>query len=315
MIRYCAVALLALLPATTGVVDAGGKSDKEIKIEGKLSQDDPKDTRRNTPCKVHVAKLKAGRVYVLDMVSTQFDSYLRLEDKGGTQLAEDDDGGGNLNARITFTCSADGDYRIIATSFNQGVGDYTLTIRQAGMEQKTSAGHEVLIGKAAPDFQGEFAVNGQAMKLSDLKGKVVLLAFWEVRSSASVAVLPRLHEWHKAHKAEGLEVVGVTFYNFELGHKLGFDKENGKVTYLPKASKESEQTLLRDFAAYHKVEHLLLALPGKAALDAFNAYLVNGLPQFVLIDRQGVVRMIRVGEGETTKTALDAEMKKLLAEK
>ena len=40
-----------------------------------------------------------------------------------------------------------------------------------------------MVGKDAPDFKGDFAVNGNPLKLSDLKGKVVLLAFWEVRST------------------------------------------------------------------------------------------------------------------------------------
>ena len=37
-----------------------------------------------------------------------------------------------------------------------------------------------LIGKPAPDFEGDFAVNGKPGKLSDLKGKVVLVDFWAV---------------------------------------------------------------------------------------------------------------------------------------
>jgi hypothetical protein len=35
-----------------------------------------------------------------------------------------------------------------------------------------------LVGKPAPDLQGDFAVNGKPVHLSDLKGKVVLLDFW-----------------------------------------------------------------------------------------------------------------------------------------
>ena len=45
----------------------------------------------------------------------------------------------------------------------------------------------------------------------------------------------------------------------------------------------------------------------------FNDYFVNGMPQFVLIDRQGNVRNIVVGERHVG--TLEAEIKKLLAEK
>jgi hypothetical protein len=59
---------------------------------------------------------------------------------------------------------------------------------------------------------------------------------------------------------------------------------------------------------------LLLALPKQAALDAFDTYAVNGLPQVVLIDRKGVVRLIDVG-GEKTSAYVETELKKVLAEK
>jgi hypothetical protein len=41
---------------------------------------------------------------------------------------------------------------------------------------------------------------------------------------------------------------------------------------------------------------------------------VRGIPTAVLIDRKGNVRMVRVGSGEPNAKALEAEMKKLLAE-
>jgi serine protease Do len=75
--------------------------------------------------------MTAGRTYILDQRSKAFDAFLRLEDASGKKLAEDDDSGGDQNARIVFTAPQDGTYRIIATSFEQqGMGNYTLTIRE-----------------------------------------------------------------------------------------------------------------------------------------------------------------------------------------
>lgn len=53
--------------------------------------------------------MKAGKVYTIDMVSKDFDSYLRLFDPKGNQLEEDDDSGGDLNSRIVFNCTQDGE--------------------------------------------------------------------------------------------------------------------------------------------------------------------------------------------------------------
>jgi hypothetical protein len=317
MVRYWAIALLALAPAA-GVAHAGGKKEveKDVKIAGKISQDDPKDVKRNTPCKIHLVRMKGGKVYTIDMVSTQFDSYLRLEDPKGKELAEDDDSGGMLNARIIFNCPADGEYRVIATTFGpQMAGAYTLTVKTTGGVQQTATSHTLLVGKAAPDFRGDFALGGKALKLSDLKDKVVLLAFWDVRSPTSAAAFPKLRDWHKAHKEAGLEIVGVSFYTFEIGQKLAFDSKSGQLKSVEKASKETDQALLREFAAYHKLDYALMVLTLADAVTAFDAYTVNGLPQFVLIDRKGVVRAIRVGEGDGMVAALEPEIKKLLAEK
>ncbi|HYT89484.1 MAG TPA: redoxin domain-containing protein [Gemmataceae bacterium] len=319
MVRYWAIALLALAPMA-GVAQAGGKKDDkkdpDVKIEGKLTKDDPLDRKRNTPSKIHLVKLKGGKAYTIDMKSTQFDSYLRLEDPKGNELAEDDDSGGDLNAQIVFNCPADGEYKIVTMTFGpQMAGAYTLTVKMAGGVQQVATSHSLLVGKAAPDLQADFALNGQARKLADLKNKVVLLAFWDIRSGPCASTFPKLNAWQKAHKAAGLEIVGVSFYTFEIGQKLGFDKKTGQLKAVPQANKESEQQLLKEFAAYHKLDYQLLVLSMAEALKVFDAYTVNGLPQFVLIDRKGMVRAIRVGEGDGMVAALEPEIKKLLAEK
>jgi tetratricopeptide (TPR) repeat protein len=77
-------------------------------------------------------KMTAGKTYMIDMSSAQFDTYLRLEDDKGKVLAENDDiSPQNLNSRILFNCKENGSYRIVATSFKErGTGSYLLTIRE-----------------------------------------------------------------------------------------------------------------------------------------------------------------------------------------
>jgi thiol-disulfide isomerase/thioredoxin len=308
------VVAIATIANTAG---GGGKDKpkfKDIKIDGVLARNDDKDPRRGTPCKIHVVALTAGQSYTIDMIGRGFDAYLRLEDKAGKELAEDDDSGGDLNAQIVFNCTKDDDYRIFCTSMGNGSGKYTLTVKAAGA-LVVNAWHARLFGMQAPDFEGDFALNGKAINLSDLKGKVVLLDFWAVQSSSSALALPRLREWHKAYKDAGLEVVGVTYFNSDLGHKLGFDPSAGQVINIAAASPATDRELFKAFAAHHKVDHLLLALRKEKALKTFNDYLVNGLPQLVLIDRQGVVRFACVGSAQIRNPDVDVEIKKLLAEK
>ena len=69
-----------------------------------------------------------------------------------------------------------------------------------------------MIGKPAPDFGGDFAVNGKATKISDLKGKVVLIDFWAVWCGPCLASFPDLRDLNDQYHDKGLEIVGVTTY-------------------------------------------------------------------------------------------------------
>ena len=78
-------------------------------FDDQLTVKDPKDRiRKDSPHKVHTYKMTAGLTYTIDLVSQDFDSYLRLEDSTGKQLAEDDDSGGFPHARIRVSAEADG---------------------------------------------------------------------------------------------------------------------------------------------------------------------------------------------------------------
>jgi primary-amine oxidase len=102
-----------------------------LNLTDKLSVADSKDPQRKAFRKIHPVMLKEGKSYTIDMISTEFDSYLRLEDAMGKRLQEDDDSGGNFNARITFICSKTAEYKIICTSFGpQMTGNYTLTVQE-----------------------------------------------------------------------------------------------------------------------------------------------------------------------------------------
>jgi hypothetical protein len=105
-----------------------------LNVRDSLTKQDGKDTARTTSYrKVHTVTLQQGVRYVIDMRSVDMDSFLRLENANGTQVASDDDNGpGHRNARIVFTPTQTGTYRVIATTFSSDVtGGYGLSVRQA----------------------------------------------------------------------------------------------------------------------------------------------------------------------------------------
>ncbi|MFQ3567423.1 MAG: pre-peptidase C-terminal domain-containing protein [Aggregatilineales bacterium] len=75
----------------------------------------------------------AGDVITIDMVSTDFDTFLELLGPNGAEVTRDDDSGDGFNARIAnFTLPTTGTYTIIARAFGAGFGSYTLTLVAGG---------------------------------------------------------------------------------------------------------------------------------------------------------------------------------------
>jgi hypothetical protein len=112
-----------------------GKNDR-IKLDGELTEFDPMHptlTGPRTHCKVYLISLGAGRRYRFDMISKELDSYLLLEDDDGNALNEDDNSGGDRNARMFFICRRSGVYHLVATeSGDRGwarVGHFSLEVQ------------------------------------------------------------------------------------------------------------------------------------------------------------------------------------------
>jgi serine protease Do len=118
------------------VKSAGGAIVKTI--DGVLTSKDPIDRKReNCHAKVVELKMSADKIYTIDLVSEDFDAYLRLETSQGKILQEDDDGGGMLNSRIVFSPKNDETFRIVITTCDpEETGSYRLTIREISVKQK-----------------------------------------------------------------------------------------------------------------------------------------------------------------------------------
>ena len=75
----------------------------------------------------------AGQAVQIDLMSSDFDSYLILRDQNGTEVTHDDDGGGGLNSRIVRTLGYSGNYQILVNTLRSGqYGNFTLRLQGAG---------------------------------------------------------------------------------------------------------------------------------------------------------------------------------------
>lgn len=65
---------------------------------------------------------------VVDMQSNSFDTYLELYDPDGWLICEDDDSGGNYDARLDCWLSQSGEYTIVARGYEGATGPYTISL-------------------------------------------------------------------------------------------------------------------------------------------------------------------------------------------
>jgi len=99
------------------------------RLQGRLETGD-QQMQDSTFADVWMFQGTGGQTITIDLTSDQFDSYLQLLDASGSRLGEDDDSGGNLNARITFTIPANAQYRIVVNNYGSSrrTGLYTLWV-------------------------------------------------------------------------------------------------------------------------------------------------------------------------------------------
>ncbi|MBE9179178.1 trypsin-like peptidase domain-containing protein [Oculatella sp. LEGE 06141] len=82
----------------------------------------------------------AGQQVIIEMNSSEFDSYLILLAPDGTDLAQDDDGGGDTNARLITTLPSTGTYIILANSYSsRETGNYSLRVATTGAGSQPQA--------------------------------------------------------------------------------------------------------------------------------------------------------------------------------
>jgi hypothetical protein len=98
-------------------------------LQGRLEPGD-QQMQDSTFADVWMFQGTAGQTITIDLTSDQFDSYLQLLDASQNRLAEDDDSGGNLNARVTYTIPANAQYRIVVNNYGSSrrTGLYTLWV-------------------------------------------------------------------------------------------------------------------------------------------------------------------------------------------
>lgn len=132
---------------------------------------------------------------------------------------------------------------------------------------------------SAPEIiEGGEWFNSEPLKVSDLKGKVVLIDFWTYTCINCQRTLPYLKNWHEKYKDNGLVIIGVHTPEFE------FEKD---VSNVKKA--------VSDFGIKYPVVQ-------DNNFDTWNNYQNHYWPAKYLIDKNGSIVYSHFGEGDYNET-------------
>jgi thiol-disulfide isomerase/thioredoxin len=166
--------------------------------------------------------------------------------------------------------------------------------------------HLALIGQDAAPLKVDAWVNGDPLTDADLKGKVVLLDFWAIWCGPCIATFPNLREWNEKYEKKGLVMIGLTnYYGLEWDEKTGRTKRaEEEVTH------EKEHEMLKKFAEHHKLTHRFGVQMERKTSEYYE---VSYIPQVVVIDQAGKIRLISVGTAKSNEKEISELLEKLLS--
>ena len=113
------------------------------RVEGRLTLGDCEFSLDDSYVDVYEITLPTQSTLQIDMTSSEIDSYLGFFSGAGVFLAEDDNSGGDRNARLVTTPLDPGKYRIWANSAGATVGGYSLTVTQRSADRSAASSEAV----------------------------------------------------------------------------------------------------------------------------------------------------------------------------
>ncbi len=144
---------------------------------------------------------------------------------------------------------------------------------------------------AEADFE---LLDGTKFKISDKKGKVLLLNIWGTWCGPCREEMPHLVELQARYGSQGFEVVGLN-----IGDGSGQPEPND---------------LIKSFAERMKVNYTIARSPNSSTIHFYQISKQQVVPQTLLVDREGHLRGVFVGGGQRVMDSMKATVEKTMNE-
>lgn len=150
--------------------------------------------------------------------------------------------------------------------------------------QKGMLPHDILkskygfyeINKPMEDFEAE-DLSGNKVKLSDYKGEIIFLNFWATWCPPCRSEMPHMEEFYAKYKDENVAVLAVSSTSVEL--RGGTDDK-------------AAEKRVRDFIERNGYTFPVLLDRND---EAWKIYYQAGVPANYIIDKEGIIRYLKLG--------------------
>jgi len=146
-------------------------------------------------------------------------------------------------------------------------------------------------GVADADFE---LIDGTKFKVSDKKGKVVLLTLWGTWCGPCRAEVPTLVALAHQHRDKGLEVIGLN-----VGDGNGTPETNDQIN---------------KFVEQMQINYTIARSSSANTRQFYQVTKAEVVPQSLLIDRQGRLRGVFIGGGPRISASIEDNVAKIIAE-
>jgi thiol-disulfide isomerase/thioredoxin len=143
------------------------------------------------------------------------------------------------------------------------------------------------VGKEAFPISAKTWVNSTPLELQNMKGRVVVVAFWAPWCPSCRSMLPSLKDLYQENKDQEFTIIGYT----RLYGKYRDDVED-----LGKVNKDEEIEHIKKYMERNNIKYPVAIAE---ETNDYQSYNIAGIPTLIFIDKKGNIDYTKIGSGSS----------------